>query len=739
LSRATWVVPEDVFTNDAYLRVVSTVTSGLVQQDSAVALTIRPPLLQNRSFEEWDQFGQVSGPPDDWVTSGATYGTAITVRAVLTPAKVAEGDMAAQVDLASGVSATLFQEITDITVGTQYTFSCRIFDDAAAALASLRLTALNASNTLITANGSASSEDHSSYVDYSVTLTAPTGTKALQLEILLESTLSGTLYLDDVRLDGVEPDPVVTILGPPQDTVFTYDGVTKLPIRWTCGETASVVKTAEVDVSYDNGSTWDRIVDLTDSDITYFAWTGADTFSIDTRIRVTATNSSGARNSDSTGKFVIRPSRRQVILASGWHLFSLPLTPADPSVQAVLGDDLAGGAWVYEWSGGQYLPVDTLQALHAYWLALDQAATVNIQGEAATSTIELDLDPGWFLMLNPYPSALRIDSLAFVRNGIEKIFSEAVLEGWVAGQLYGFDPLVGNYSSLGTGSTLPTFHACWLGTLMDSTALRIHPPHATSDGGSTASLLSELTGDSSSWSAPIVLRTNHGISRLTVLGVSSSTTERFDPCLDFPAPPRDPDGLSSRLLIDVEGEPPATGRWLYRDIRPQLLPGSVRSWQFTIQPGEEEQMDIDFRELLAELPTNIKATVILNSQENLLSDIPIVHWRIGEDQPDMSLMLESIPPEVKAPELPTRFTITAIWPNPFNRTVMVELAMPVSTTLVLEVFDVLGRLVERRNLERRDAGVAKILWEPDVASGMYLFRVRTATGETAVRRVVLLR
>ncbi|MFH0883226.1 MAG: hypothetical protein V2A56_09600, partial [bacterium] len=46
LSRATWVVPEDVFTNDAYLRVVSTVTSGLVQQDSAVALTIRPPLLQ---------------------------------------------------------------------------------------------------------------------------------------------------------------------------------------------------------------------------------------------------------------------------------------------------------------------------------------------------------------------------------------------------------------------------------------------------------------------------------------------------------------------------------------------------------------------------------------------------------------------------------------------------------------------------------------------------------------------
>ncbi len=739
LSQTDWTVPDDLFTNDAWLKVVSTVSDGVAQQDSVEGLTVRPLLLQNRGFEEWNIFGLVTGPPDDWVTSNAVYGSDIVVRPILTGAKVAEGSMAAQADLGSFISATLFQDITEVTPGNQYTFSCQILDNSPGVSASLRLTALNASNTLITAYGSSTSVDQSSYADYSVSLTAPSGTVALRLEILLDANQSGTVYLDDVRLEGAEPSPDVTMLGPPADTVFTYDGVTTLPIRWSYGGTASVVNSGMVDVSYDDGLTWNRIADLTDSSGTTLAWIGADTFSIDTRVRVTAFNSSGLQGSDSTGAFIIRPSRRQVVLASGWHLFSLPLLPEDPSVQAVLGDDVGAGAWVYAWSGGQYVQVDTLEALRAYWLALDEAAAVDVQGEAAISTVQVDLEPGWCLMLNPFPGAIRIDSLEFVRDGDIRAFTDAVLGGWVAGQLYGFDPIIGNYTNMGSGSVLTPFQACWLGTLLDSTVLRVQPPHAADGGGSSISTLRESVENDSNWVAAIVLRSNRGVSRLTQLGVMASATGGFDPVCDYPAPPEDPDGLSQRLLIRAQGTAPATGPWLYRDLRPALLPGDAETWSLSVQSGDEDQLDIDFRELLEALPDNMNASLLYNGTEQELADIPLLHWRSGVDPRELTLRIEAVPQERESPALPARFSVASVWPNPFNRMITLELALPRASHLTLEVFDLLGRQVERRDLGEWGAGFSKVSWQPETASGMYLIRVSTENGESSVRRIILLR
>lgn len=739
VSEKQWTVPDGVFTNDAILKIVSLISTGTVQQDSVDTITLRPTVLQNRSFEEWGRFGEIVGPPDDWSTAGAAYGSAMTVKAKLTGLFVADGLIAAQVDLGSSVSASLFQEITDVTVGNQYTFTAKIYDDSPTTSASLRVTALNSSNTLITAYGSSSSEDQSAHAELSVALIAPSGTKALRLEILLSSSLAGTLYLDDVRLVGAEPNPEITLLGPPQDTVLTYDGVTTLPIRWDYGETALVVTTAKVDVSYNDGISWETVAEIPDNTTTSFSWTGTDTFSVDTRVRVTAFNSSGGEGMATSGKFVIRPTHRATVLASGWHLFSLPLTPPDPSVRAVLGDEVADAAWVYEWTEGQYQTSDTLRMLRAYWLALDQAAAVELEGDAGVGQVEVSLDPGWILLSNPFPASLLIDSLLFVRSETEKRFGQAVSAGWVAGQLYDYDSQAGSYSPLSSGSYLAPFHACWMGTLMDATRLRVNPPHLAVPEGAGASSRSEQESDSSLWTAPVVLRTNRGISRLITVGFAASASDGFDPDLDLPAPPDDPGGGSPRLLIDGSSHPLATGKWFYRDICPLPDPGETRQWNFRIQPGMEERVDLDFRDLDAVLSANQRASLVFNGEVLPLHESLLIHWDGSRDQSIFSLILETLVPDEMTPPLPTRFEILSAWPNPFNRAITLELSLPVSSNLKLEVFDVLGRQVVQRSLGKRDAGVFKLQWEPDVASGMYLLRLSSNTGEYSVRRVILLR
>jgi|SRR5690606_21752688 len=72
---------------------------------------------------------------------------------------------------------------------------------------------------------------------------------------------------------------------------------------------------------------------------------------------------------------------------------------------------------------------------------------------------------------------------------------------------------------------------------------------------------------------------------------------------------------------------------------------------------------------------------------------------------------------------PSAFALGAAYPNPFRSTAALSLTLPAVEAVVLEVFDVLGRPVFRRDLGVQPAG-------------LYVVRVTTASGETATRRLV---
>ena len=89
--------------------------------------------------------------------------------------------------------------------------------------------------------------------------------------------------------------------------------------------------------------------------------------------------------------------------------------------------------------------------------------------------------------------------------------------------------------------------------------------------------------------------------------------------------------------------------------------------------------------------------------------------------------------------VPGTFSLLQNFPNPFNPRTEILYQLPVASDVILELFDVRGRLVRTLVNEFESAGVKRVLFDgAEQPGGLYFYRL-TAGGFTAVRRMVLLR
>ncbi|MFT4603990.1 MAG: FtsP/CotA-like multicopper oxidase with cupredoxin domain [Rhodothermales bacterium] len=89
------------------------------------------------------------------------------------------------------------------------------------------------------------------------------------------------------------------------------------------------------------------------------------------------------------------------------------------------------------------------------------------------------------------------------------------------------------------------------------------------------------------------------------------------------------------------------------------------------------------------------------------------------------------------PELPADVLAAAVYPNPFSTRATVSYSVPDRAPVAIDVYDVLGRHVQRLFQGQRAAGVYEVTWAPSKApAGTYVIRV--VSGTTAVSSVVAL-
>ncbi|MDP8207248.1 MAG: carboxypeptidase regulatory-like domain-containing protein [Candidatus Electryonea clarkiae] len=91
-------------------------------------------------------------------------------------------------------------------------------------------------------------------------------------------------------------------------------------------------------------------------------------------------------------------------------------------------------------------------------------------------------------------------------------------------------------------------------------------------------------------------------------------------------------------------------------------------------------------------------------------------------------------------ELPEEFAISKVYPNPFNSTVNIIVAVPVSSESRVQVVDILGRQVTMLQHGQIEPGYHQIYWEAkNHPSGLYFLHFSTNKGFSDIKKMIYLR
>ncbi len=101
--------------------------------------------------------------------------------------------------------------------------------------------------------------------------------------------------------------------------------------------------------------------------------------------------------------------------------------------------------------------------------------------------------------------------------------------------------------------------------------------------------------------------------------------------------------------------------------------------------------------------------------------------------------------EILSGVMPQEFALGANFPNPFNPSTTIPVALPAATDVRLAVYNVLGEEVRTLHEGSLEAGRHWITWDGrgraglPVAAGLYLCRMETTAGQVFVRKMILLK
>ena len=92
--------------------------------------------------------------------------------------------------------------------------------------------------------------------------------------------------------------------------------------------------------------------------------------------------------------------------------------------------------------------------------------------------------------------------------------------------------------------------------------------------------------------------------------------------------------------------------------------------------------------------------------------------------------------------VPDRFSISQNYPNPFNSTTIIEYDLPIPTHVSIEVYNILGQMVQTLVNDHKPAGFHRAEWDGKTVngriatSGVYLYRIQ-ATGFVKTKKMLI--
>lgn len=738
----TWIIPSEVFSAGVSVRIQAVVSGGSPAEAVESPIVIRTTQLLNDNFELWSNHGPDIGPADHWAAQSNDYGTDVLI--TRSNVNQVDGPYCARIEAFSSGTYMMYQEHAAILPGSEYTFSCRLYDNEDGVSALLREEFLDGTGDVLSVAESSSTTNSSDSQPCSVSWTAPQQAVGVRYSIVLNAQTSGSVYADYSKLETTIPNPSVEFTSPQGGEEFTHNGTSTFLVEWTYGSTAAIIDSVNLDVSFDDGESWNGLTTYDDNSPTSYLWIGADTYSTTVRFRLQAWNPEGASTTALSEAMKVGPSTIADTLEGNWHLWTPSLLPQDNETEAVFDGEISGSWALYTYSVDQgYMPIDSIQLGQAYWLGLSRDEVLNLRGKAEFSGWEHPLHSGWNLIGSGYPIEYSVANLALT-DGVDTLgYDNAVIAGWIGPELYKYDPTSATYVALENTSTLVPSSGAWIAVLQSSIGLLAHAPTS-----STSVVPAKTKANSESpflWDnsviATVVLQTSELKRDEISVGFARQASNGYDTRLDKPAPPRQPNPVHPRaVLVREDHDIHDMKRWKW-DIRaPMTEEQPILTWNIEIQGPIPENTVLDFSELVEALPDSLASIVFVNGEEIELAELASILVGNGKSaEVQLKVGMRKYLGRGKLVSLPSYFSLDAVYPNPFNSSLTLQFSLPDVTDISIRVFNLLGQTVEARELRAVGPGRAAYQLECSSGTGIYFLRVATADGHVITRKVLLVK
>ncbi len=410
----------------------------------------------------------------------------------------------------------------------------------------------------------------------------------------------------------------------------------------------------------------------------------------------------------------------------------------------------------------------------AFWLISKhehRIGTAPITGYSTPTdnAYEIVIEPGWNMIGNPFNFPLGWDSVmvdSFTMDMNEALNLVSTLYHWEPRQYYNPDAAI-----------LFPFDGYWIKNISDSNlTLRIPPKayhvldHMDLAGTSSDRLTSTVAG---SWLIKIEASCSETSDLHNYAGSFDGAGNQWDIYDEFEPPPVPGHSVSlyfphgtwekhpDRYTSDIRGsyEPLNHGYFEFVSTNEELW-GHL--WHFDVAKsfsddagGDEVTLDFSGVE---SVPAGAVVLLIdrhLSKQIDLRTE-STYRFFLGqrgfvskEDDARFVLLVGSEEfvgeHEDELPKPPTATALHQNYPNPFNPSTIIRYDIAAPGTVELKIYDARGTLVKTLLQEHRDPGRYEIGWDGTnntglrVASGIYFYRLRTGTGFTKTRKIILLR
>ncbi len=411
--------------------------------------------------------------------------------------------------------------------------------------------------------------------------------------------------------------------------------------------------------------------------------------------------------------------------SKGWNLISVPITQANASVAAVIGDNLISYL-LYNYSGGAFTNADSVIAGKGYWLGIENVGLVDVTGTPKTTNFTETFTAGWNLLASPYVRSFPKSKIEFKRGSLTVSADSAVSLGWIQNVYYGYRQSDSSYT---LNTDLTNWSGYFSAGLKDSLqAIFIHD----SAGTASKSIRSEkFIPDEYNWQVTIAANMNGSKDAMLDFGVGMQATNGFDARYDLAKPPMAPVSGSIETYFPSSTWSPYFTKYA-SDIRaPFTLPAPGKQWSFNVFSQVSGTMKLSWDQILSQMPASIRANYRFNlagpgvSSLDMLSNTGYSFQVAGGTTYTFGINSTTTGVETN-PVKKYSFDLGQNYPNPFNPSTTIWYSLPEKATVSLRVYDLIGKEIAVLFEGEKEAGSYSLDWNAsNFVSGVYFYKLKT--------------